>query len=82
MAAVAAAGPLTMVAALTGPEIKKPRTPAGPRTTRRQPLPTKALGKRLRVCLAKQDTTKSLSSRHREYVSGPADRAAAAQNMT
>ncbi len=29
MAAVAAAGPLTMVAALTGPEIKKPRTPAG-----------------------------------------------------
>jgi hypothetical protein len=50
---------------------------------RRQPLPTEPLGKRLRVFrLGKQKTTKSLSSRRSEYVSGVADRTPAAQNIS
>jgi hypothetical protein len=44
------------------------------------PSPT-AVGKSLRA-LPKQKTTKLLLSRRREYVSGAADRAAAAQNIT
>jgi hypothetical protein len=47
------------------------------------PLLTKAPAK---VCtssgLAKQNITKSLSSRRKEYVSGTADRTPAAQNIT
>jgi hypothetical protein len=45
--------------------------------------PPKALGKGLRVFrICKQNTTKSLSSRRREYVGGVADRTPAAQNIT
>jgi hypothetical protein len=56
---------------------------ASPPAARRQSFPTEALGKSLRVLqFGKQNTTKSLSSRRREYVSGVADRTPAAQNIT